>query len=76
MPRSKTNPIVLWWYKQFHLNDDWCVAVRDCNNIRAGKTLESFATPWFFKAFWKWIMFHFKYPEDTIIFSHYRYPEV
>lgn len=72
MPKSKINPIVLWWYKKFHLNDDWCVSVRDY----ADKTLESFATPWFFKAGWRWIVLHFKYPEYTIIFSHYKYPEI
>lgn len=72
----KTNPIILWLYTTLHLNDDWSVTVKDCNNMRVNRTVESFATPWFIKAFWKWIMFHFKYPEATIILSHYKYPEV
>lgn len=72
MLRNKIERFVLWMYKTFHLNDDWCVTVRD---YKTNEVIEAFATPWCSKALWKWKILHFKYPEDNIILSHYRYPD-
>lgn len=73
MPKIKTNPFILWWYKLFHLNDDWGVCVTD---MYSREVIVSFGTPWVIKAFCRFILYNFKYSQHNVILTHYRYPEV
>lgn len=66
-----SNDIHVMLYQIFHLNDDYCVRATKCDDIRVN--IHSYSTPWLIKAIFKYIYFHIKYPDCTIVFTHYRY---
>lgn len=63
--------IKLWWYKHFHLRDDYSVRVTKCDEIR--ENYYTFATPWLIRAIIKYICLNLRYPVCTIVFTHHRY---
>ena len=53
------------------LYDDYSVRATKYDDIR--ENIHMFSTPWFIRAVRKYIYFHFKYPECTIVFTHHKY---
>lgn len=61
----------LWLYKLLHEFDDYSVRATKHDDIK--ENIHVFSTPWLFRALYKYIVFNFKYPNCTIVFTHHRY---
>ena len=63
--------IKLWLYMLLHQYDDYSVRATLNSDIR--ENIHAHSTPWLLKAIVLYIYFNFKYPNCTIVFTHFRY---